>query len=299
MSVRRFVMILRHLVGLIFWVGLLTPLSLRASHRTSQLQLQTEASFERSTNYQKCIRALRIFGTKRAPNLSSEESAQLFTAWDLAERAYGSKSPEAQDLFDLYEAVTNPRDHQRADRIFVLKTAYSYGDEAATDQLNEWIDLIRKKTSWEMKAVLTTAGITALGSAPLIDAQRLLGDPLVSLAASVGLVGSIYVASKALENKSVNSNNRFIYQAQRLLADDQSRNMSHFQWKVSVAKAALLDDMRSRMSSTEHYLLSRWIWEDPADLVDVVFDHNMARNHNGTIQFLSTARVMRASQENP
>ena len=267
--------------------------------RSSQLSVYQGQPLSIGKNFSQCQRALKFFGAQSSFNASRADNAQLFNAWDVAERVHGPRSWQAQELFDLYNAVSDPQSTSETGQTFLLKLRTGQGDSETREALNELSDFLRTKTSWELKATLATAGIIALNAPPTAEIHQILGDPVFSLSATVGLIGSVYAVSKGLESKTFNPNNRFLAETKRILTNNTSRHMSHLQWKATVPVFDLMGSLKSKLSSSELYRLNEWIWSQSSTQVEAIFDHNITRSSDGSPRLVNVVRLRAIPGEIP
>ncbi len=246
-----------------------------------------------------CSKALRVFGIASPRKLSEAEHNQFYQAWDLAEKTYGPQSKEARDLFQLYALITEQQPNADLGQPFLLKVTSSSGAPDSRDHLNEWSQVLRKRTPLSLKAILASAAAATLITPPAQAIHHMMGDPIFSLSSAVAVVGSTLLISKGLESKVVNSNNRFLAQAERILSEPHTRHTAHLQWRVRMPALDLLDDLKKRTSPTTFYHLSEWIYAQQSLFVEVIFDHNMAVDPQGSPQFVNAVRIAPASEQNP
>jgi len=267
--------------------------------RSSQLSVYQGQPLSLGNERRQCQKALKFFGLQSSFNPSRADNAQLFNAWDTAERIHGPRSWQAQELFELYNVVSEPHGSLETSQTFLLKLRSGHGESETRDALNELSDLLRTKTSWELKATLASAGILALNAPPTAELHQILGDPVFSLTATVGLIGSIYAVSKGLESKTISPNNRFLAETTRILTNSSSRHMSHLQWKTTVPVIDLIESLKSKLSSSEFYRLNEWIWSQSSTRVEVIFDHNITRGSEGSPRLVNVVRLRPITEEIP
>jgi len=264
-----------------------------------QISFQTSEAGTFLEDQRQCLRALKIIGTASPQRLSDAEQNLFYQAWDLAEKTYGPQSAQARDLFQLYALVTESLPNTDLDKPFLLKVTSSFGETISQDHLNEWSQILRRKTPVSLKAVMATAGVASLMTPPVEAIHHMMGDPLFSLSSAAAVVGSTLLLSKGLESKVINPNNRFLSQAERILENPSARHTAHLQWKVRMPALALLDELKKRTSSTTYYYLSEWIYSQQTNFVEVIFDHNMSVDSQGSPAFVNAIRIARASGPNP
>jgi hypothetical protein len=57
--------------------------------------------------------------------------------------------------------------------------------------------------------------------------------------------------------------------------------------------------MKKKTSSTTFYYLSQWIYAQQTNFVEVIFDHNMSVDSQGSPVFVNAVRIARADEQNP
>jgi hypothetical protein len=264
-----------------------------------QISFQSSEASPFLEDQKKCLRALKMIGVAAPRSLSEAEHAPFYQAWELAERTYGPQSKEARDLFQLYDLVTERQPHLDLEKPFLVKVTSSFGETASKDHLNEWAEVLRRRTPASLKAVMASAAIASLMTPPVESIHQMMGDPLFSLSSAVAVVGSTLLLSKGLESKVVSPSNRFLSQAERILENPNARNTTHLQWRVRMPALSLLDEMKKKTSSTTFYYLSQWIYAQQTNFVEVIFDHNMSVDSQGSPVFVNAVRIARADEQNP
>ncbi len=268
----------------------------RLNAKDRQISLQTSKATPFLEDQKKCLKALKILGTASPRFLTEAEHKQFFQAWDLAEKTYGPESTEARDLFQLYAQVTESSPHTNLEEPFLLKVSSTFGAIDSKDHLNEWSQILRRKTPVSLKAVMASAAVASLMTPPVEAIHHMMGDPLFSLSSAAAVVGSTLLLSKGLESKVISPNNRFLSQAERILENPGAHHTAHLQWRVRMPALPLLDELKKRTSSTTYYYLSEWIYSQQTNFVEVIFDHNMSVDSQGSPAFVNAVRIARASE---
>jgi hypothetical protein len=274
-----------------------TPLDAeRLNAKDRRISYQTSEATSFLEDQKGCLKALTTLGTAVPRFLTEAEHKQFFQAWDLAEKTYGPQSNEARDLFQLYSQVTERSPRTDLDKPFLLKVSSSFGETDSKDHLHEWDQVLRRKTSVSLKAVMASAAIASLMTPPVEAIHNMMGDPLFSLSSAAVVVGSTLLLSRGLESKVISPNNRFLSQAKRILENPSARHTTHLQWRVRMPALTLLDELKKRTSSSTYYYLSEWIYSQQTNFVVVIFDHNMSVDPRGSPTFVNAVRIARATE---